>query len=1301
MRKTLFIIVMLLARTALPQVFPLQVSSQLVPPYSPYLSDYAAPGSQVFMVQVRANDLTLTNYPFKLRIRIEGVGIDIRTRHDFTPPPLVLHGGGIPEILYGEDLAAYFDADALDFSGYSRVEYQRTARLPEGVYRFSVEVLDYYRGSVVSNTGATTAWIILNDPPVLNLPAQRSTVIVQDPQSILFTWTPRHTGSPNAAFTTAYTFTLVEIWPDQRNPNDAFLTQSPLYETSTTQNQILYGATEPALLPGRTYAWQVTARDTGGKDLFKNHGASEVFVFKYGEKLAAPENLLLRWAKPTTLAIRWDAVRHVDEEVRYRLQYRPRRRTSNDSREWYETRTKFTDKTLYDLEPATEYEVKVRTELISQQSEFTETAIFKTLKEEPAGFVCSDGAAPPPAPADTKPVFPLSINDTIHAGGYDVLVRDVLGIEGKYTGSGLAIVPWLNSAKVRVSFENISVNDRFWLTRGAIKSVWNADSKFLFKVETPIDPGEAPKTGEIAITVVAADTLITIQGAAISAVTREEDGAIVVHTTDGATQVLPKGQQYAVADEVGNGYIIDKQGNIAKTTAAEAHAAAARSDREYDRRFVFQKGEGQYGFDDRQLDALSQYYQQLDDGSYVAWKALATSHQDALAGQITAGDADPAHITFQAGSSQTVPFSSSDNNFSLRLFGRAAGMEEELVALFHAADSVPDRALGKINLVTYNLMQYHLVIVPVNAASMPADLSADRIAESLNSVYRQAVAEWSVTVDKSLTVSLGETFDEGETGLLTNYTGDMKKVLNAYGHLLKNTFYLFLIERPRDPSTLGYMPRNRQAGFIFIEPHQGNAAEFVKTLAHELGHGAFNLKHIFSEHGVPIGSTDNLMDYSSGTTLCKYQWDAIHHPQSVLGLFDEEGENAMENVTEPQPLSWWQLLPPYERAARLLKKHFEATKLFKSVEYSCNATRCVVSAELSVNDSVSYTTETTFLSTTSTDDLLYALAFEYHVDLWESFDVKAEDIWDQLYYWWRKQNDDLAAHKGWQISGLNFLADVITSTTMVPAVEGWVTGKHWRDGHDLAGWEQGLAVLDVLAAEELTKGFLTKLVLKVGRKSINLLKIPAAAKELISNSIENGLKVTAISETEFLIKGVDETAIARIVNENLYLLHEGREILINLSKRTTLLGRFVAGTENFILAKFHNSSLFNMLNVKWAKETSPLSKIIASDANKNAVEFWQSFNKRFIDDAITKGDDITLLTRPDDLSNLFYRQLESREFIDTNGKIIQVTLTGRIDQDVQALLSKNAFPTMFGREVIYLAKKLELSVSEVSLKFFK
>jgi hypothetical protein len=62
----------------------------------------------------------------------------------------------------------------------------------------------------------------------------------------------------------------------------------------------------------------------------------------------------------------------------------------------------------------------------------------------------------------------------------------------------------------------------------------------------------------------------------------------------------------------------------------------------------------------------------------------------------------------------------------------------------------------------------------------------------------------------------------------------------------------------------------------------------------ELGHGLFHLKHPFSGGNDHLKSTTtNLMDYKSGKTLTKYQWDQIHQPKPVLfpGLQGEdEGE---------------------------------------------------------------------------------------------------------------------------------------------------------------------------------------------------------------------------------------------------------------------------------------------------------------------------------------------------------------------------------------------------------------------------
>jgi hypothetical protein len=217
---------------ALAQQYPVQVTTLLTPPYSLFLSDYSSPDRAALQLILHLKELDRAEYKVRLHLQIEGQGISLYTKSNYLPPPLVLQGG-IPEMLTGDQIRGYLHPDNLEFTGITRQQFLKTGKFPEGFYTFSVQVLDYFREEVVSNNGQANAWIILKDQPLINLPFNNEKLIATEPQNILFSGTPRHTASPNAAFSTEYLFQLLELYPADRNPNDAFLSANTIYETTT------------------------------------------------------------------------------------------------------------------------------------------------------------------------------------------------------------------------------------------------------------------------------------------------------------------------------------------------------------------------------------------------------------------------------------------------------------------------------------------------------------------------------------------------------------------------------------------------------------------------------------------------------------------------------------------------------------------------------------------------------------------------------------------------------------------------------------------------------------------------------------------------------------------------------------------------------------------------------------------------------------------------------------------------------------------------------------------------------------
>jgi len=883
------------------QVYPVQATVQLTPPYSLYLADYVEAGTERLALNIFLSDIARPSLDVRFRLKIVGQGIAIETKPAYIPPPMSIHGG-VPLRLISTDLAEYFNPNNLDFQGLTRKQYEQRGMLPEGVYQFCFEVLEYNRGVKISNTACATAWMILNDPPMINLPRQDEKLKVVSPQNVLLQWTPRHTASPNSAFNTEYDITMVEVWPATRNPNDAILTSPPIYEATTASTTIIYGPAETPLEPGRRYAFRVRARSMAGVDqidLFKNNGYSEVFTFVYGDACDLPTGISVASVSSTRFSLTWEGLFN---QTAYKVRYRPA-----GTVDWYQNDVSLTTSEITGLKPNTTYDYQVAATCGFYDGQYTTVAQVTTAATPETSYSCG-------IPLGTFNLDPANLTgslkpgDIVNAGDFDVKLTKVSGSNGIFTGEGVIEVPYFHKARVKVSFSDITVNKELRLVNGYMDVTGAAVDVIPAGVKDAIKGlDEILDAADSALTTISdnlpqqfdpnsfvPDTLIDVKEG-IQSVYKDADGTVVIVDRKGNEQRLPAGTTAAVKDSNGNGYLVDSKGNIHKTTA---DVAAKAGNRELNLSLKFAgHREMKYGLDGYKYDALKNDYEQLKGNYPVAWKSVESGAPDVVTAILgNATGIDKSKITFEKGGAPVQAPALQGQTATVTIHGQSDGVEEGLLALYTASDTSKQQVLGKLNVASYSKISHSLVIVPVNDVTLPGGLTERSIRDSLNAIYHQAVVEWDVKVVAPVRVAdLPAAFDDGESGLLSNYTGDMKKVINTFGDLDDDTYYLFLVNTTKAGGELGYMPRSKQAGFIFANRHGANTEALVRTMAHELGHGAFNLHHTFEEPNLNLakGATDNLMDYPAGRKLYKFQWDKMRSPDIVIGLFEEDEEAAM------------------------------------------------------------------------------------------------------------------------------------------------------------------------------------------------------------------------------------------------------------------------------------------------------------------------------------------------------------------------------------------------------------------------
>lgn len=473
-KKNLFFLLMLLcllfSKSGMAQVYPVQVNTHLVPPYSLKLSDYVTMQSDKLILNLLMTDVNEYNRRIRLRLTIKGNGMSIRSRDIVVGARPIYLDGGMSLRLTNLDLQPYFRLQNLQ--GISPQQYHRL--LPEGRYQFCFEVFDWVTGERLSNTnlGCAPVYLIVNDPPLLNLPRNGDLVEAKIPQNIIFNWTPRHLNATNVQ----YEFEIREIWDTQIDPRAAFMASPVLYSTSTRNNTLLYGPAKTALLANKTYAWRVRAKVSDGISetaVFRNNGYSEIFYFTYTANCSAPQYILAKSLSSSTEKITWQAnMDHKDYRVQYRKKGVP-------GAAWFSVKAINPHAKIYKLEAGTTYQFRVggrcANPVANQEPRYTYSAVqeFTTpTAETDAYYNC--GINPNVQITNREPLPNLSENAVFTAGDFPVTVTKISGENGVFSGEGVIEIPYLSNIKIPVVFNGIHLNTDYQLVQGTVYTVYDS-----------------------------------------------------------------------------------------------------------------------------------------------------------------------------------------------------------------------------------------------------------------------------------------------------------------------------------------------------------------------------------------------------------------------------------------------------------------------------------------------------------------------------------------------------------------------------------------------------------------------------------------------------------------------------------------------------------------------------------------------------------------------------------------------------------------------------------------------------------
>ncbi|WP_289658118.1 fibronectin type III domain-containing protein [Flavobacterium panacagri] len=903
------------------QTYPVTISTQITQPSPIYLSNYADASTinSPIKVQIALNDLTISNRQIRLKCYFQGQSISLMTNDFVVGAHDLFLEGGVPLQLTNVDLAPYFQYQNL--LGINPNQYAQA--LPEGIYTFSVEVYDFATNKKLSKKTSVTTVIFQNDPPFLNLPLNNASIMQQNIQNIVFSWTPRQINVSNVE----YEFSLVEIWDKYTPIQNAFAYSPPLFTTTTRSTTLQYGVSEPQLIPGKRYAWRVKAKALLGAEevgVFKNNGFSEIYSFDYEVFCTAPLAINVEGISENQAKVTWSGnLDNFDYQVNYR--------EKNADSEWYKIVTPRESVTISNLKPNTTYEYSVGASCDVGKYTHSTVKEFQTLVRDEIAF---QGCGIKPDPADlanTSPLATLFPNDVIAAGDFPVVVLHATGSNGTFSGDGYVTFPFLEkfrklidaadalagkdengeskgsigeNTRIRITFNNIGLNTDFKLISGEIIASYDAEWKGMVdgdQILTDVFGSDGkPVEGTLDYVVKSAtlnpDGTVTIKGENGAVTTLAKSPYERVFTDkDGKTVTIPangKGEPTisqgadggkAVASNT-NG--VSSSGEVTQISSKDVVIKFSNS--------LTETVSNKYAYDKMPANGAPKILQTYETipmaagGNYnVDYKAVSdlfSKHQEVVYAEATFKNGkSQKDIIFKTSAGEKVDFEwKNETQAEIKLtkkfeFGKYSiiatvkGKEEKNPQDSTKTVQGKSEIAGKVNV--WDLTKkaaINVTFISINGANTP-DASVAK--KYLNDIYNKVGIQFEVTTQKVTIGTLPNEIKCGDSDIFNVYTDDQNSIIgqiesNTDFKYNDKTYYVLYTGKAGQNAYKGFMPLGGQYAFVF------NSGD-LRTAAHELGHGIFGLKHPFSNSG-ESGKTDLLMDYGTGTVLSHNDWDIIH-----------------------------------------------------------------------------------------------------------------------------------------------------------------------------------------------------------------------------------------------------------------------------------------------------------------------------------------------------------------------------------------------------------------------------------------